>query len=86
MRVVYQDDQVTEYDDGTEEVRFTDDEHDVMARSPRYFGLCLPCGHDNKFFNAAEGCSACLDISEAGEDYELAAASYAVAPLDEVVR
>lgn len=44
-RITYQDALVTEYDNGTEEVRFTEDEHAFMAANPRYFGLCLPCGH-----------------------------------------
>ena len=29
----------------TEEVRFTENEWEIMERNPRYFGLCLPCGH-----------------------------------------
>lgn len=44
-RKVYEDERVTEYDDGTEEVRFSEDEWKVMERNPRYFGLVQQCGH-----------------------------------------
>ncbi len=37
--VVYEDDLYTMYDDGTEQVRFTEAEADAMAADPLYFGL-----------------------------------------------
>jgi hypothetical protein len=62
--IVYEDEFVTEYNDGTTEVRFSDEEWEVMARSPRYFGLVLECGHGLNHFNPAEGCNACFVIAE----------------------
>ena len=73
---------VTEYDDGTEEVRFTEDEWKIMNASPRYFGLVLQCGHALSFYNAAEGCNACFAIGEAGDEADLADAQYARAAAD----
>lgn len=69
-RIVYQDSRVTEYADGTEEVRFSDDENAIMERNPRYFELCLPCGHSRSYYNACEGCNACLTLAESAQDYE----------------
>ena len=60
-RVTYQDDSITEYDDGTEEVRFTDAEWEAMLADSRFgyvcrlghrqgdadhrYGACLTCEH-----------------------------------------
>ena len=88
-RVVFDSPLVTEYDDGTEEVRFTEDEWKVMSDSPRYFGLVLQCGHALSFANEAEGCLACFAIAEDSQygDEEAAAtdARIARAPADKVV-
>jgi hypothetical protein len=43
-RVTYQDEGITEYDDGTEEVRFTDAEWERMLADPA-FGYVHRCGH-----------------------------------------
>lgn len=43
-RIVYEDEFITEYDDGTEEVRFTDAEWEQMLTDPR-FGYVFSCGH-----------------------------------------
>ena len=86
-RITYQDSRVTEYEDGTEEVHFSDNEYNVMARSPRYFGLCLPCGHSNSHYDPCEGCNACFCLAETDpEDREAAEASFPRAPADEVSR
>lgn len=87
-RIVYQDDQVTEYEDGTEEVRFSDAEWEAMSLRPRYFGLVLQCGHALSHYNAAEGCIACFSIGEelqyceSDEDYAAIEASFPRAPAD----
>lgn len=39
-RVVYQDQFITEYNDGTEEVRFTDTEWEVMLTDPAFGYIC----------------------------------------------
>lgn len=39
-RIVYQDTFITEYDDGTEDVRFTDDEWERMLSDPAYGYVC----------------------------------------------
>lgn len=43
-RVVYEDEFITERADGTEEVRFSDREWEVMSRDPA-FGYVHRCGH-----------------------------------------
>jgi hypothetical protein len=43
--IVTETDLVTEYDDGTEAVRFTEAEYAAMAADPVRFGLVRPCGH-----------------------------------------
>jgi hypothetical protein len=63
--VVYQDERVTEYADGTEEVRFSDDEYKIMARSPRYFGLVLQCGHALSAAMGDGGCGTCESLFDA---------------------
>lgn len=45
MQVVYHDEFITEYDDGTEEVRFSDDEYKAMMQDPVYFGYACLNGH-----------------------------------------
>lgn len=84
MRIVYESRLVTEYEDGTEDVRFTDDEYAAMALRPRFFGLVLQCGHALGLYNAAEGCNACLSIAEAYDEESAAAiaASYPRAAAD----
>lgn len=44
-RIIYQDETITEYDDGTEEVHFTDAEWAVMMADPVRFGYACPGGH-----------------------------------------
>jgi hypothetical protein len=43
--ITYEDDLVTEYSDGREEVRFTEAEWAAMRADPVRFGLARPCGH-----------------------------------------
>lgn len=42
---IYEDALYTAYDDGTEEVRFTDAEWAMMLDDPATFGLCCENGH-----------------------------------------
>lgn len=57
---------VTEYDDGTEEVRFTEDEARVMAADPVYYGYAFEgCGHATQGNEGPEGCILCFNINEA---------------------
>jgi hypothetical protein len=44
-RIIYQDPGITEYDDGTEEVHFSDAEWKVMMADPVRFGYACPQGH-----------------------------------------
>lgn len=71
-RVVYEDALVTEYADGTEEVRFTDAEYEAMRKDPVYYGYSCPRGHsireDDPFYQA-EGCPKCFAEAESW-DYE----------------
>lgn len=70
MQVVYHDEFITEYDDGTEEVRFSDDEYKAMMQDPVYFGYACLNGHrirEDDPFVMAEGCPYCFGASEAGE-------------------
>lgn len=72
-RVVYEDEFVTEYDDGTEDVRFTDAEWEVMLNDPR-FGYVCQNGHrlsdsDRRFISVEGICPWCLGEAEA-EWYE----------------
>lgn len=65
--VVYEDELVTEYRDGTEEVRFTDAEWAVMMEDPAYGYVCVR-GHriDRPgSWDAAEGCMNCFNEREA---------------------
>lgn len=65
-RIVYQDEHVTEYQDGTEEVTFTDDEWAEMLSDPKYGVVCRN-GHriDGIGYDAAEGCLKCFAEMEA---------------------
>jgi len=49
-KVVYQDSKVTEYDDGREEVRFSDKEWEIMRSDPA-FGYIRRCGHKTTIVN-----------------------------------
>lgn len=74
MRTIYEDDFVTEYDNGTEEVRFSDDEWAFMLKDPVYFGLAGRCGHriteSNRRYFEAEGCPTCIGFTES-LDYDM---------------
>ena len=60
MRIVYEDALITEYDDGTEEVRFTDDEWAVMAANPAMFGLaCHLHGAGSHWLRDHQLCMVC---------------------------
>lgn len=72
-RVTYQDATITEYDDGTEEVRFTDAEWERMLADPA-FGYVCHNGHrlndsDHRFMQVEGMCPSCFADAEAwGED------------------
>ena len=82
-RITFQDETITEYEDGTEEVRFSDAEWAEMEKRPRYFGLCLPCGHA---LSAAWGdgtcgtCEGLMDELQHCETEEEADALFAASP------
>lgn len=70
MTIVYQDERVTEFKDGTEEVRFADDELRFMAQDPVYFGYACRAGHsirEDDPFVIAEGCPKCFANAETGD-------------------
>ncbi len=50
------------------DTHYTEAERAEMARRPRYYGLVLPCGHALRYYNPAEDCMACFNISEAAQD------------------
>jgi len=60
-RIVYQDELVTEYEDGTEVVRFTDAEWAQMASDPA-FGIVCRSGHpiDRAYYDGSGECWACV--------------------------
>ena len=59
-RIVYQDTTVTEYDDGTEEVRFTQAEWEHMAAHPADFGLaCRTHGAGPHWLRDHQLCMTC---------------------------
>jgi hypothetical protein len=67
--IYYEDEYVTEYVDGTETVRFSDDEWAAMMRDPVYFGYSCRAGHrirEDGPFVIAEGCPKCFAANEAG--------------------
>ena len=67
--ITYQDAQVTEYSDGTEEVRFTDEEWAIMLADPKYGYVCRAGKHridgGTRNWDAAEGCIPCFNAREA---------------------
>lgn len=65
--IVHDSDTVTEYADGSTEVRFTEREWEIMQANPVLFGLALRCGHPT---NAADGAGDCLMCEFAGYDEE----------------
>lgn len=59
-RIIYQDEGITEYDDGTEEVHFSDAEWTVMMADPVRFGYVCPRGHAWSHAEREHGhCNAC---------------------------
>jgi hypothetical protein len=70
-RITYEDDTLTEYDDGTEEVRFTADEWAAMNTDPAFGYICrrghrFPIGHDG---NPTGHCPTCEAISDDPESF-----------------
>ena len=62
----YQDEWITEYADGTEEVRFSDAEWAMMMEDPVRFGYACPSGHAWSAAECEHGhCNACIAESEA---------------------
>jgi hypothetical protein len=70
-KIVYEDALVTEYDDGREEVRFTDEEWAVMMRDPA-FGYVFPCGH-RRPENSDGTCWECEALMSAAEPFDIEA-------------
>lgn len=71
-RIIYQDDLITEFDDGTEEVRFTDAEWAMMMEDPVRFGYACPSGHawsDSE--REHDHCHTCVAAQEADHDDEI---------------
>lgn len=67
-RIVYQDEGITEYDDGTEEVTFTEAEWEVMLNDPA-FGYVCHNGHrlndaDRRFIVSEGICPTCFNDAE----------------------
>lgn len=67
-RIVYEDEGITEYDDGTETVRFSEAEWEVMLNDPA-FGYVCRNGHrlsesDNRFIVAEGICPHCFGEAE----------------------
>lgn len=69
-RITYEDEFLTEYDDGTEEVRFSEAEWEVMLADPAFGYVCQARKHrlqerDHQFI-AVEGiCPGCYADAEA---------------------
>lgn len=63
-RIVYEDATVTEYDDGTEEVRFTEAEWERMLSDPA-FGYVCRAGH--RLTDADHRYGACMSCEHAAE-------------------
>ena len=57
-RIIHESEFVTEYDDGTEEVRFSPAEWEIMSKDPR-FGYILRCGHPATASLSDGSCSRC---------------------------
>lgn len=66
-RIVYEDELVTEYDDGTEEVRFTPAEYEAMAADPATFGLA--CRHHGAGPHWLRDHQLCLVCEVGPDDY-----------------
>jgi hypothetical protein len=64
----FQDATITEYADGTEEVRFTDAEWAIMRNDPA-FGYVRRCGHPTTIYNGVLIDNDC-PICEAGPEYD----------------
>lgn len=71
-RIIYQDDFVTEHEDGTEEVRFSDAEWALMMGDPARFGYVCPSGHtwsdDEREHGHCNACEHGRDDAEVSEE------------------
>ena len=76
--IVYEDELITEYSDGREEVRFTDEEWAVMMADPVAWGYACERGHRIDLPGAigGEGCVACFNESESAMAEEQARWAY----------
>jgi hypothetical protein len=68
-RIVYQDEGITEYDDGTEEVHFSGDEWDRMLSDPAFGYICRSKKHrlndsDRRWIESEGLCPHCWDEAE----------------------
>lgn len=68
-QVVYEDEFVTEYNDGTEEVRFSDDEWAVMAADPARFGFACKLHGTRDWLRDHQLCMIC-EVGEPDDYYE----------------
>jgi len=66
-RIIHESKFVTEYDDGTEEVRFSEEEWDIMLKDPR-FGYILGCGHPATASLSDGSCSICEGLMSQEQD------------------
>jgi len=69
-RVVYEDEFLTEYDDGTDEVRFSAEEWEMMLADPAYGYVCRDGAHrlsdaDRRFIESEAICPHCYVEAEA---------------------
>jgi hypothetical protein len=81
-RITYQDDSITEYDDGTEEVRFTAEEWERMLADPA-FGYVCRFGHTLRDADHRYGsCLACEHAAEAWLDDDDIAEALALGETD----
>lgn len=68
-RIVFEDEGITEYDDGTEEVRFSAEEWDAMLKDPAYGYICQARKHrlsesDHRFIVSEGICPHCFADAE----------------------
>lgn len=74
--VYYQDEYTTEYDDGTEEHRFSDAEWNTMHRDPVYYEMACRNGHSfgygngRTFYENTGDCVVCFNFMESGPDMD----------------
>jgi hypothetical protein len=66
-KITYESETITEWDDGTTDVRFREEEWIAMHKDPVYFGLACHAGHR---LSQAEGNNGFCGRCEAQAEYE----------------